>query len=107
MLIHRCKILRYQEEKRGNFTNQVPKVLYPAGTHCRFVPKMNGSVDTEVDGRTKVVVFYDLYLSKRVQVKNGDLVIWSFDPDHFYQVQEPYAPSNRYTLVTVKKEGEV
>lgn len=104
MLIHRCEILRHGEGRRGNFTKLVPESLYPPGTHCRFVRKTATNTDTA--GRTKVSAFFVLYLPKRVKVQNGDLVVWSLDPDTKYKVQEPYAPSNRFNMVTIEKDGE-
>ncbi len=107
MLIHRCEIRRYVDKTRGNYTKKVSQVLYPAGTHCRFVRKTSTSIENTKDhGRVKVSVFYILYLPKQVQVQNGDCIIWSLDPKHLYKVQEPYSPSNRFNLVTVLKEGE-
>ncbi len=105
MLFHRCEILRYGEKKRGNFTKMSPISVYPAGTHCRFVRKT--AANTDANGRTKVSAYYVLYLSKRIKVQNGDVVIWSLDPQAKYKVQEPYAPSNRFNVVTLEKEGEV
>ena len=52
-------------------------------------------------------VYYVLYLPKQVKVKNGDIIIWSLDPESKYKVQEPYKPSNRFHIVTLEKEGEV
>lgn len=104
MLIHKCEVLRHEEEKRGNFTKMKPVSVYPSGTRCRFVRKT--ATNTEVNGRTKVSVYYVLYLPKRVKVKNGDVIIWSLDPEAEYMVQEPYMPSNRFHVVTLEKEGE-
>lgn len=82
----------------------VPVSIYPPGTRCRFVRKT--ATNTEANGRTIVSVGYVLYLPKRVIVKNGDVVIWSLDPEGRYKVQEPYTPSNRYNIVTIEKDGE-
>lgn len=106
MLIHRCEILRHNENaKRGNFTKNIAVSVYPVGTHCRFVRKT--AANTDANGRTKVSAYYILYLPKRVKVKNGDVVVWSLDPKEQYKVQEPYSPSNRFNVVTIEKEGEV
>lgn len=105
MLIHRCEILRYEEEKRGNFTKMRPITVYQNEIRCRFVRKT--ATNTDSNGRTKVSAYYVLYLPKRIKVKNGDVIVWSLDPEAKYKVQEPYAPSNRFHIVTLQKEGEV
>lgn len=105
MLIHKCEILRHDEVKRGNFTKMSLISIYSPGTHCRFVRKT--ATNTDANGRTKVSAYYVLYLPKRVKVKNGDVIIWSLDPEAKYKVQEPYVPSNRFHVVTLEKEGEV
>lgn len=105
MLIHKCEVLRHEEKKRGNFIKMKPVSVYPPGTRCRFVRK--NATNTEANGRIKVSAYYILYLPKRVEVKNGDVIIWSLDPEARYTVQEPYAPSNRFHVVTLEKEGEV
>ena len=104
MLIHKCEVLRHEEGKRGNFTKMRLVAIYPSGTRCRFVRKT--ATNTEANGRTKVSAYYILYLPKWVKVKNGDVIIWSLDPEAKYTVQEPYAPSNRFHVVTLEKEGE-
>lgn len=105
ILIHRCEILRYKEEKRGNFTKMVPISVYPKGTRCRFVRK--NATNTDANGRTKVLAYYVLYLPKRIKVQNGDVIIWSMDLEVKYKVQEPYTPSNRFHIVMLEKDGEV
>lgn len=105
MLIHKCEILRHEKEKRGNFTKMMPVSVYPPGTHCRFVRKR--AANTDVNGRTKVSAYYLLYLPKRIKVQNGDVIIWSLDPETQYKVQEPYTPSNRFNVVILEKDGEV
>lgn len=106
MLIHRCEILRHAENiKRGNFTKKGLVSIYPAGTCCRIVRKIAKNIDAV--GRTKVSAYCILYLPKTIKVINGDVVIWSLDPDGTYTVQEPYAPSNRFHVVTIFKDGEI
>lgn len=82
----------------------LPVSVYPPETRCRFVRKT--ATNTDANGRTKVSAYYVLYLPKRVNVKNGDVVIWSLDPEVKYKVQEPYTPSNRFNVVIIEKDGE-
>lgn len=105
MLIHKCEIFRHGDVARGNFTKKEPISIY--NTNCRFVRKNTvGMGNTLSNGRIKISAYYILYLPKRVNVKNGDLVAWSLDPHTMYKVQEPYSPSNQFNIVTIEKEGE-
>ena len=103
LLNARCSIFRHKEVEEDNITREKPVLEYD-NIRCRLVRKTAYGSDTTTEkGRVVITVFYMLYLGKKVDVLNGDLV---FINDEKYIVQEPNKPCGHHTAVMLKKDGE-
>lgn len=103
MLNNRCSIYRHKDNIKDNITTKKPVVLYE-NLRCRLVRKTAyGSDTTTTKGRVVITVFYMLFLGKKVDIRNGDVV---FINGENYTVHEPNKPCGHHTAVTLKREGE-
>lgn len=103
MLNNRCSVYRHKDSIKDNITVKKPVLIYE-NMRCRFVRKTAyGSDTTTQKGRAVITVFYMLYLAKKVDVHNGDIV---FIKDEKYIVYEPNKPCGHHTVVMLKREGE-
>lgn len=103
MLNATCSIFCHDEEEQDGITRNKP-VLLRENVRCRLVRKTAYGADTSNSkGRAVISTFYLLYLGKRVDIHNGDLV---FVKNEKYIVQEPYQPCGHHVVVSLKKEGE-
>lgn len=104
LLIHKCTIYRHEDGKRGNFTTKSPDKIVKEKVPCRFIRKTDKN--TVENGRVKVLVTYSIMLPKKSDIKNGDRIRWSLEPDILYKVTEPYPSNGKFRHVMLEREGE-